>query len=123
VPAKILLVDDDQNHLEALTVYLHLEGFVVGQAHDGFEALRRLDQETFDIVVSDIRMPRLNGVDLAKRIRSKLQNIPIVLMTGDPGWAATDAIKESDVICLLTKPFVPDELVKIIRTAFDEREL
>jgi two-component system, NtrC family, response regulator GlrR len=123
VTAKILLVDDDQENLKALTLYLQLEGFVVEQAHDGFEALVKLDHENFDVVVSDIRMPRLNGVDLAKRIRHDLQSIPIVLMTGDPGLAAMEAINESGVMCLLLKPFRPGELVKIIRTAFDGREL
>ena len=123
MPAKILLVDDDQRHLKALTVYLQLEGFVVGQAYDGFEALRKLDHETFDFVVSDIKMPRLDGVDLAKRIRYKLQNIPIVLMTGEPGFAAMEAINESGVMCLMHKPFRPGELVKIIRIALDSGEL
>jgi DNA-binding NtrC family response regulator len=121
VTAKILLVDDDQENLKALTLYLQLEGFMVEQAHDGFEALVKLDHENFDVVVSDIRMPRLNGVDLTKRIRYKLQSIPIVLMTGDPGFAAMEAI--DGVMCLLLKPFMPGELVKIIRTAFDGREL
>jgi DNA-binding response OmpR family regulator len=121
VTAKILLVDDDQKKLKALTLYLQIEGFVVEQAHDGFEALVKLDHENFDVVVSDIRMPRLNGVDLTKRIRYKLQSIPIVLMTGDPGFAAMEAI--DGVMCLLVKPFMPGELVKIIRTAFDGREL
>ena len=117
------MVDDDQENLKALTLYLQLEGFVVEQAHDGFEALVKLDHETFDLVVSDIKMPRLNGVDLTKRIRYKLQSIPIVLMTGDPGFVSMEAINEAGVICLLIKPFMPGELVKIIRTAFDEREL
>ena len=121
VSAKILLVDDDQENLKALTLYLQLEGFVVEQAHDGFEALVKLDHENFDVVVSDIRMPGLNGVDLTKRIRYKLQSIPIVLMTGDPGFAALEAI--DGVMCLLLKPVMPGELVKIIRTAFDGREL
>jgi two-component system response regulator GlrR len=123
VTAKILLVDDDQENLKALTLYLQLEGFVVEQAHDGFEAIRKLDHQTFDVVVSDIKMPRLNGVDLAKRIRHNLKSIPIVLMTGDPGLAAMEAINESGVTRLLMKPFMPGELVKIIRTAFDGREL
>ena len=116
------MVDDDQENLKALTLYLQLEGFVVEQAHDGFEALVKLDHETFDLVVSDIKMPRLNGVDLTKRIRYKLQSIPIVLMTGDPEFVAMEAINEAGVIRLLIKPFMPGELVKIIRTAFD-REL
>jgi CheY-like chemotaxis protein len=66
--SKILLVEDNKNNLRALTLYLEVMGLIVEQAQDGFEALRRLDHETFDVVVSDIGMPGLNGVGLARRI-------------------------------------------------------
>lgn len=67
--AKILLVEDNKNNLRALTLYLEIMELIVEQAQDGFEALRKLDHETFDVVVSDIGMPGLNGVDLARRPR------------------------------------------------------
>ena len=66
--AKILLVEDNKNNLRALTLYLEIMELIVEQAQDGFEALRKLDHETFDVVVSDIGMPGLNDVDLARRI-------------------------------------------------------
>jgi len=69
VSAKILLVEDNKNNLRALTLYLEIMELIVEQAQDGFEALRKLDHETFDVVVSDIGMPGLNGVDLARRPR------------------------------------------------------
>jgi CheY-like chemotaxis protein len=68
VSAKILLVEDNNNNLRALTLYLEIMELIVEQAQDGFEALRKLDHETFDVVVSDIGMPGLNDVDLARRI-------------------------------------------------------
>jgi CheY-like chemotaxis protein len=116
VNAKILLVDDDQENLKALTLYLQLEGFVVEQAHDGFEALVKLDHQTFDVVVSDIRMPRLDGVDLTKRIRYKLQSIPVVLMTGDPGFAALEAI--DGVMCLLLKRGTKNNILEFLNKEF-----
>jgi CheY-like chemotaxis protein len=61
--SKILLVEDNKNNLRALTLYLEVMGLIVEQAQDGFEALRKLDHETFDFVVSDIGMR-------AKRCRS-----------------------------------------------------
>ena len=123
VPTKVLLVEDDRHNLQALTIYLKLRGVQVEQAHDGFEALQKLDHNTFHVVVSDLRMPGLSGLDLAKHIHQKLDGVPVVLMTGDPTAPALSGLNESDVFHLLVKPFVPDELVKIIRRARGDRKL
>ena len=124
MPTKVLLVDDDRHNLQALTIYLTLRGVQVEQAHDGFEALQKLDHDTtFHVVVSDLRMPGLNGLDLAKRIHQKLDGVPVVLMTGDPTAPALPVLNESGVFDLLVKPFMPDELVKTIRRAVGHREL
>ena len=117
------MVEDDTRNLEALTIYLKLMGVQVEQAHDGFEALQKLDQDTFHIVVSDLRMPGLNGLELAKRVHQRLDGVPVVLMTGDPTVPSVPALSESDVFELLVKPFMPSELVKIIRRALGDREL
>jgi len=97
-------------------------GLEVEQARDGFEALQKLDENSFHVVVSDIRMPGLDGVDLVKRIRPKLQRIPIVLISGDP-TASTEAIPQSEVLRVLTKPFMPGELLEIIRLAVTDKEI
>lgn len=93
VATKILLVEDDAYNLKAITIYLRLMGLEVEQAHDGFEALKQLDNSHFHVVVSDIRMPGLDGVELVKRIRHKLKGIPIVPISGDP-TAATDSYRD-----------------------------
>ena len=93
------------------------------QAHDGFEALQKFEHNTFHVVVSDLRMPGLSGLDLAKHIHQKLDGVPVVLMTGDPTAPALSGLNESDVFHLLVKPFVPDELVKTIRRARGDRKL
>lgn len=123
VPTTVLLVEDDTHNLQALTIYLKLRGVQVEQAHDGFEALQKLDHNTFHVVVSDLRMPGLSGLDLAKHIHEKLDGVPVVLMTGDPTAPALSDLNESDVFDLLVKPFMPDELVKTIRRALGDREL
>ena len=114
---RVLLVEDDTYNLQALTIYLRLTGFQVEQARDGLEALRKLGHETFDVVVSDLRMPGLNGIELAKRMLHKSRHVPIVLMTGDPDAPTSQAINEAGVLDLLTKPFLPQELVKVIQLA------
>lgn len=117
VATRVLLVEDDTHNLEALTIYLRLTGFQAEQARDGLEALGKLAHETFDVVVSDLRMPGLDGIELAKRMLHTSRHVPIVLMTGDPDVPTSDAINEAGVLGLLTKPFMPEELVKIIELA------
>ena len=119
---KVLLVEDDVYNLQALTIYLRLMGLEVEQAHDGFEALKQLDNSCFNVVVSDVRMPGLDGVELVKRIRHKLEDIPIVLISGDP-TATMEAIPHPELLRVLTKPFMPSELLEIIHRAVIDKEL
>jgi CheY-like chemotaxis protein len=123
VSAKILLVEDNKNNRRALTLYLEVMGLIVEQAQDGFEALRKLNHETFDVVVSDIGMPGLNGVDLARRIHDNFGRIPIVLMTGDPTARTNESVIQAGVSCLLIKPFIPRELVTTIHRAVAEKDV
>ena len=119
----VLLVEDDPFNLQAVTIYLELMGVQVEQAHNGYEALQKLDQNTFHVVVSDIRMPGINGLDLTKRIHQTRPGVPVVLMTGDPTAPPLSAVKESEAVDLLVKPFLPPELIRRIRRAVGEREL
>ena len=80
---KILLVEENADNLLVLAICLQIEGFTVEQAHDGLEAFQKLEDETFDVVVSDIRMPGLSGFDLVGRILERFAEMPIVLITAD----------------------------------------
>ena len=120
---RVLLVEDDTHNLQAITIYLKLMGVQVEQARNGYEALHKLDQDAFDVVVSDIRMPGINGLELTKRIHRTRHGLPVVLMTGDPSAPPLSALGESDAVDLLVKPFIPKELLKIIRRVVGEREL
>jgi DNA-binding NtrC family response regulator len=119
---KVLLVEDDRHNREALTICLRLMGVQVKQARDGFEALQKLAQEAFDVVVSDLRMPGINGLELSKRIHEKLGRFPVVLMTADPNVPPVPERNESYIFEILIKPFRPSELEKIIRRALGDSE-
>lgn len=120
---RVLLVEDDTFNLQALTIYLKLMGVEVEQARNGYEALQQLDRNTFDVVVSDIMMPGINGFDLTKRVHQRRPGVPVVLMTGDPTAPPVSALNESEAVDLLVKPFLPRELMKRISRAVGEREL
>lgn len=120
---RVLLVEDDAFNLQALTIYLRLRGLQVEQARNGYEALQQLDRNTFDVVVSDIMMPGINGLALAKRIHQMRPGVPVVLMTGDPSAQSVSALNEPEAVDLLVKPFLPRELISRIHRAVGDREL
>jgi DNA-binding response OmpR family regulator len=78
--STILLVDDEESVQKLLTYPLERDGFRVVQAWDGEEALRRFDEEEVDLVVLDVMLPRLDGLEVCKRLRQR-SNVPIVMLT------------------------------------------
>jgi DNA-binding response OmpR family regulator len=78
--STILLVDDEDSIQTLLTYPLERDGYTVVQARDGEEALRRFDEERVDLVVLDVMLPRLDGLEVCKRLRSQ-SNVPIIMLT------------------------------------------
>ena len=81
---KILIVDDDPNIVQMLKRALEYRGYLVLIAMDGEEALRKTEQEVPDLILLDLRLPRLPGEEVCKKIRSNdnIKNIPIIILTG-----------------------------------------
>lgn len=113
---RLLIVDDEPNLLRAVAACLRGEGYEVDTARSGEEALVHVAQRLPDLIVSDIRMPRMDGYALARQLRSNPRThlIPIVFLTAKD--ESTDRIEgiRSGVDAYLTKPFEPDELVAVI---------
>ena len=92
---KILVVDDDTNICELLRLYLTKEGYQVTTANDGEEGLEKFNQLKPDMVLLDVMMPRMDGLEVCRRIR-KLGNTPVMMLTARPltrcwasSWAQT----------------------------------
>jgi CheY-like chemotaxis protein len=112
VPKRILIVEDDPLTRKHLGVFLREEGYEVNEAKDGAEALDLLNELRFDLVLSDVRMPRVDGIAVVSHLRSISPQTPSVLMTAYPD----DAIGLSRIptAILLTKPVLfPDLQAKI----------
>jgi CheY-like chemotaxis protein len=116
---KILVVEDEPASLKILRRFLNHEGYETAGAKDGVEAMELLAQSRFDLVLSDVKMPRLDGVGLAKHILSGMPITPIFLMTGfDPN---TEAILRLGVPCL-GKPLSLDQLLSQIHKVLGQRQ-
>ena len=115
---KILVVDDEPANLRLLWYVLSRKGYETAEAKDGLEALDLLAQSRFDLVISDVRMPRMDGVALARHIVSSQPIIPIFFMTAYQ-FDSREDISALDVPCL-AKPFSFDQLLSQIHKVLGE---
>jgi DNA-binding NarL/FixJ family response regulator len=113
---RLLVVDDEPNLLRAVAVCLRGEGYEVDTARSGEEALIHIAQRVPDLIVSDIRMPRMDGYALARQLRGNPRTdlIPIVFLTAKDESSERIAGIRAGVDAYLTKPFEPDELIAVI---------
>jgi DNA-binding NtrC family response regulator len=107
---KILIVDDEPMIRETLGTLLRMVGYLPVLAGDGNEAFSVFLQDTFDLVLSDIRMPGSDGVELLKKIKDAKPAIPVLLMTGYSDIDRSQAI-ELGAADLIRKPFSFDSVL------------
>src|SRR5213080_1597360 len=122
-PAKILVVDDEAAILRLLKEALTQWGYQVTSASSGAEALQALRGDMFDAVITDIRMPDMNGLELLKEIKRHDESVEVVVMTGYPTIAsAVEALKEG-AFDYLSKPLLLDELRHLMARMTERRFL
>ena len=112
---KILLVEDTEQLNKALTTVLKRNSYVVDSAFDGEEALLFIEQYQYDLIILDIMLPKVNGLEVLKRIRGSKNQTPVLLLTAKS--TTEDKITGLDLGAddYLSKPFVIDELLARIR--------
>ena len=120
---KILVVEDNTDSLRVLAMCLQQQGFTVEQAHNGLEAVQKLEDETLDVVVSDIRMPGLDGLELAGSILDRFAGTRIVLITAEQVVRRLEPGNLVGVSSVLIKPFPVKELIKAKRKAVAENNV
>jgi DNA-binding response OmpR family regulator len=111
---RVLLIDDDKRLHELLTTYLEQNGFSIAGAPDGKRGLSALETEAFDIVLLDVMMPGLDGLEVCRRIRAK-SRVPIVMLTAKGDETDRVVGLELGADDYIAKPFGPRELVARLR--------
>lgn len=114
---RVLVVDDEPLVLRLLCKTLERAGYHPVCAGDGHEAMRLVATQAFDVVVSDISMPRMTGVDLLRAVRERDQDLPVILLTGEPTIDTATRAIALGVLGYLTKPVNMDELVDTVDRA------
>lgn len=116
----LLIVDDEPNLRKVLGALLEKEGYEVLEAANGEEALETLRNEDVEVVVSDLRMPGMGGLELLKRVKAEWQHLPVVMLTAHGTVdAAVEALKNG-ALDFLSKPFDKEEMRRVIAKAVTE---
>src|ERR1700675_3190223 len=112
--ATVLIVEDEESFVEALVVGLKREGFLVKVARDGAEALRVFDVVRPDLVLLDVMLPKVSGIDVCRELRSK-SRVPIIMVTAKGSEIDTVVGLEVGADDYVTKPYRLRELVARMR--------
>jgi DNA-binding response OmpR family regulator len=120
--ARILLVDDERSVQTLLAYPLLKDGYEVVSAHDGREALERFAQQRFDLVVLDIMLPKLDGIEVCRRLRSRSQ-VPIIMLTAKDDEVDKVLGLEVGADDYITKPFSVREFRSRVRAALRRSEM
>jgi DNA-binding response OmpR family regulator len=120
---RILVVDDEKVIREILSDFLSLEGYVVRAVEDGVEALKELQRRSYNLVISDLKMPNMSGLELIERITHLQIPVLTVIMTGfGTVETAIEAMKQGAYDYIL-KPFKVEEVVHIVQRGLDRQRL
>ena len=120
---RILVVDDEPNARTALAEILKEEGYQVETAADGFKGLARAEEFSPDLVLTDLKMPGMDGVELLRKLRQHAPELPVVLMTAFGAVETAVSAMREGAADYLTKPLNTDELVLVIDRALERVRL
>ena len=119
----ILLVDDDPEMRRIIQEVLHSLGYICQSAADGFEALELINRDIFDIVLCDILMPEMNGLQVMAEARKIRNDLPFIIVTGFDEEYPYDEVMEAGAQDFIKKPFTPNELKTKLDRILKERSL
>ena len=120
---KILVVDDEKSIRLTLSEILRRDGFDVESAENADEALKRLSSDGVDVVVSDIILPRVTGVDLLKEIRKAAPDVQVIMMTGEPTVETASEALRAGACDYLMKPVTKEAALRSVRQAAEFKAL
>ncbi|MCP4683892.1 MAG: response regulator [bacterium] len=119
---SILVVDDELLIRDLLYDFFTGQGWSISVAENGEKALEVLNEKPVDLILSDIKMPEMDGLTLASRVRQSHPDLPVVLMTGFPSVETAVSALRNRVEDYVIKPFNINQLYKLIESKLAEKE-
>ena len=117
MPKQVLVVDNESGSRGNIAFLLREQGYAVDEADDGLTALDLLDKKTFDLLICDVVMPRLSGLDVVRRIEASSISTPVILITGHPELLDEKGLGH---LPCFTKPFNLYDLLRSVKQALNE---
>jgi len=112
---RVLITDDDVSLRVMLTSLCNRYGYTCDSAYDGVDALAKLRQSNYDLLLLDLMMPRLNGFELIREMKSLQDKPAVIIVTAQPIRADSRALLDSDIVhAIVEKPFDLDELLELM---------
>lgn len=118
-PARILVVDDEKRMRQLLSMILEGNGYQVYQAEDGQEALESLQESAFDLVIADVKMPRLDGHGLLRRMKEEGIELPLVFITAFASVESAVEAMQQGVVDYISKPFDQDRILLTVQRSLN----
>lgn len=115
--ARVLIVDDEESIRTTLAEFIKEDRYVIDTAEDAAEALRLMDKYAFDVIVTDIVLPRMNGVALMKEIRKRSPDTQVIMLTGDPSVESAAEAVRAGAFDYITKPVSKDAIRRVVANA------
>lgn len=122
-PLSILVVDDEETFLDVLQTVLRQEGFQVETASDGIQAINLLQSNSYDLALIDVRMPRVDGIEVLKYIKDHFFDLPVIMVTGINDLKVAVECMKLGAFNYLSKPCSSEELITVIHHALERRKL
>lgn len=119
----ILIVDDEKNIRDGLAEAFIMEKYQALTATDGQEAIKLLNEKYIDLVITDLKMPKVSGMELLQHIRQRWQNIPVIIITAHGDIAEAVSAMQYGALEFITKPLDLEHLLKLTKNALEYREL
>jgi DNA-binding NtrC family response regulator len=119
---KILLVDDDQDFLSVNQKRLAKRGYAVQTVAIGLEVFEKLQAQDIQVVVLDVKMPGMNGIEVLKEIKMRFPLVQVIMLTGVPTVGCAEDSLKLGALNYLIKPVVFEELLQKIKEAHEERQ-
>ncbi|HHY22372.1 MAG TPA: response regulator [Bacilli bacterium] len=119
---KVLVVDDQYGIRVLLKEILEKDGYAMYQAANGMQALTLIEQHQFDLVLLDVKLPGMNGLEILKQVKEQYPQVEVIMMTA---YGELNLIKEArklGALAYFTKPFDISEVRKIIANSFNDRK-
>ncbi len=120
---RILVADDEEIVIQSCLRVLSGGGFQVDAARDGLEALKAIDENGYDVLILDIKMPKMNGMEVLQRVKEAHPDIDVIMITGLHEIETAVQAMKLGAFDYLPKPFEPEELELVVARAFERRQL